>query len=118
MHFWAGRLESGLRFVGEVPWKLSSLANNYKAGFISAISGIELAPGWLKCFQVAWFIGFLGGGLVYYVICLISPPPGRPYVRELFGNEHREILDGVAETGSDTPSDHEKAVVTSSTKNV
>lgn len=24
-------------------------------------------------------IGFLGGGVVYWIICLISPPPGKPY---------------------------------------
>jgi nucleobase:cation symporter-1, NCS1 family len=93
-------------------------ANTSKAGFVQAISGRKLAPGWLKCFQAAWFIGFLGGGLVYYVICLISPPPGRPYVRELFGNEHNEVIDGMADSGPDTASDPEKSRVAASSKDV
>lgn len=83
------------------------LTNSFPAGFVVAISGIDLSPGWLKCFQAAWFIGFLGGGLVYFVVCLISPPPGRPYVRELFGNEY---VEGVETDGSGEamPSDVEK----------
>jgi hypothetical protein len=55
---------------------------------------------------------------VYYVICLISPPPGRPYVRELFGNEHSEVIDGMADSGPDTGSDPEKSGVASSLKDV
>lgn len=60
----------------------------------------------------------LGGGLVYYVICLISPPPGRPYVRELLGNEHNEVIDGMADSGPDTASDPEKSRVAASSKDV
>ena len=62
-------------------------------------------PAWLKLFQCAWFIGFLGGGLVYYLICLAFPPPGRPFVRESFGNETGEMTDGIksADSGFVTP---------------
>ncbi|KAE9364699.1 hypothetical protein N431DRAFT_550142 [Stipitochalara longipes BDJ] len=87
-------------------------------GFVQAISRKILAPGWLKCFQAAWFIGFLGGGLVYYLICLISPPPGRPYARERFGNEHNQVIDGVDERGGDIANDPEKSRVASSLKDI
>lgn len=71
-----------------------------------AISGKKLATAWLDCFQAAWFIGFLGGGLVYLTVCLISPPPGRPYVREAFGNEGHDIINGVAsESDLESPPD-------------
>lgn len=60
---------------------------------------------WLRCFQAAWFIGFLGGGVVYYLICLVSPPPGRPYVREAFGNENGDLIDGIDGDGTDIPND-------------
>jgi hypothetical protein len=28
---------------------------------------------------VTWIIGFCGAAAVYYAICLVSPPPGKPY---------------------------------------
>lgn len=43
-------------------------------------------------FQTAWFIGFLGGGLVYFLITWQFPPPGKPYVMELFGNEDEGMV--------------------------
>lgn len=87
-------------------------------GFVVAIGGAKLAPGWLKCFQAAWFIGFLGGGLVYLVACLVSPPPGKPYVREAFGNEGHEVINGVSDSSSETPHDVEKSVVNPSLKSM
>jgi hypothetical protein len=71
---------------------------------------------WLRLFQAAWFIGFLGSAIVYFLVSTISPPPGRPYVSELFGNEHGGIIDG--ETPSDvyTPAGSEKANVSPSLK--
>lgn len=57
---------------------------------------------------------------MYLVICLVSPPPGKPYVRELFGNEYREgeVVDGVErdESGVMTPRDVEKEGVESELK--
>jgi len=117
-HFLAGHLGFGLLSVSYLPTCSELHTNDRKAGFVQAISGKVLAPGWLKCFQAAWFIGFLGGGLVYYAICLISPPPGRPYVRELFGNEHSQVIDGVADSGTDMASDPEKSRIASSLKDV
>lgn len=60
-----------------------------------------MKPVWLKLFQAAFFIGFGGGGLCYYVVCLISPPPGRPYAKELFGNEHETVIEGVIKINGD-----------------
>jgi NCS1 family nucleobase:cation symporter-1 len=50
-------------------------------------------------FQVTWFVGFLGGGLVYYLICLVFPPAGAPYekVYGMYGNaeiDTEEVLVG------------------------
>lgn len=57
---------------------------------------------------------------MYSVICMVSPPPGKPYVKELFGNEYREgeIVDGVARDGGGvvTPRDVEKEGVESGLK--
>jgi hypothetical protein len=51
---------------------------------------------------------------------MVSPPPGKPYVKELFGNEYREgeIVDGVARDGGGvvTPRDVEKEGVESGLK--
>ncbi|KAH6677713.1 permease for cytosine/purines, uracil, thiamine, allantoin-domain-containing protein [Halenospora varia] len=88
-------------------------------GFIVAIGGWKTTNGsWLKLFQAAWFIGFLGGGLVYYAVCLITPPVGRPYFKEYFGNEHHEVIDGFPESNSgvDTPQDVEKETAVTSLK--
>lgn len=49
------------------------------AGFIAATGTIEVSTGWERCFSVTWIIGFCGAGAVYYCICLLSPPPGKPY---------------------------------------
>ena len=51
-----------------------------------------MAEGWTRTFQVTWFVGYLGGGLVYTLLCLVFPPPGKPYVDE---PEHLGILNGV-----------------------
>jgi NCS1 family nucleobase:cation symporter-1 len=59
------------------------------AGFIAAITKQKMALGWTRTFQVTWIVGFMGGGFAYYIITLISPPPGNPYVTEL--------IDGVVE---------------------
>jgi NCS1 family nucleobase:cation symporter-1 len=88
------------------------LTKKSSAGFVVAIGGAKLAPGWLKCFQAAWFIGFLGGGLVYLVITLISPPPGKPYLREPFGNEgNHDVIQGVSDSASEVPADVEKSAI-------
>jgi len=48
---------------------------------------------------------------MYYLICLVFPPPGKPYVRELFGNEFEGgIIDGKESnsgSGAVTPRDIE-----------
>lgn len=54
--------------------------------------------------------------MVYYIVCLISPPPGRPYVEELFGNE-QTIIEGTSPSGTETPDDVEKSSVINSPKN-
>ena len=55
---------------------------------------------------------------MYYIICIIAPPPGKPYVKELFGNEYNDVIDGQVESGGETSSDHEKFGIASSLKNV
>ncbi|KAF2001592.1 hypothetical protein P154DRAFT_489970 [Amniculicola lignicola CBS 123094] len=63
-------------------------------GFISGTAGIVVAKGWTRTFQVSWIVGFLGGGLVYYLLCLISPPPGKPY-EDVNWHGQQEAIDGV-----------------------
>ena len=46
------------------------------------MGGAEVSIGWSRAFDLSWIIGFCGGSLVYYTLCLISPPPGAPYVSE------------------------------------
>jgi hypothetical protein len=87
------------------------------AGFLIATGGIKSDnPAWLRLFQTAWFIGFLGAALVYYVVALISPPPGNPYDSELFGNEQDGFLEGHSPSGVDTPTDLEKTSISPSFK--
>ncbi|KAH9885728.1 permease for cytosine/purines, uracil, thiamine, allantoin-domain-containing protein [Xylariomycetidae sp. FL2044] len=71
----------GLNWRAFAAWTLVVWASF--PGFISAMTGRDLGQGWTRTFQVTWVVGFMGGGLVYYLACLISPPPGKPYVTEL-----------------------------------
>ncbi|KAK3045274.1 hypothetical protein LTS18_014141, partial [Coniosporium uncinatum] len=87
-------------------------------GFFVATGSAKLSPEWLRLFQTAWFIGFLGGGLVYLLLCLVSPPPGKPYQRVPFGNEGGSIIEGYPPSGTDTPTDVEKTNVVPSLKAV
>ncbi|KAI0473054.1 permease for cytosine/purines, uracil, thiamine, allantoin-domain-containing protein [Xylariaceae sp. FL0804] len=53
-------------------------------GFIASMTGRDFGTGWTRTFEVTWIVGFMGGGLVYWLLCTASPPPGgRPYVKEL-----------------------------------
>ena len=70
-------------------------------GFIAKTSGSTVAVGWLNTFNVSWIVGFMGGGTVYYILCLIFPPPGKPYVSEHFISEDTEGIDGLEVASSD-----------------
>jgi NCS1 family nucleobase:cation symporter-1 len=95
----------------------TSLLTCITAGFIVATGGAKLDnPAYLRLFQTAWFIGFLGSALIYYLVCLISPPPGHPYKIELFGNEHEGVIEGKSPSGANTPTDVEKASIALSLK--
>lgn len=80
-------------------------------GFIAGTTGGETALGWRRTFQVSWVVGFMGGGFVYYIICLVFPPPGKPYESMLLEADDRTI-DGVSmegDSGSAEAMDVEKA---------
>ncbi|KAH8883611.1 hypothetical protein GQ53DRAFT_846802 [Thozetella sp. PMI_491] len=72
-------------------------------GFVVAMGGATgLDIGWTRAFQVTWITGFCGGALVYYLICLISPPPGKPYILEyLEGYEPTTVVEGFSEKSVD-----------------
>lgn len=55
------------------------LTNHTLAGFIAATGAIDVSINWQRCFSVTWIIGFFGGAAVYYAICIVAPPPGKPY---------------------------------------
>jgi hypothetical protein len=67
---------------------------HHSAGFIVAMTGISLNIGWTRTFQVTWIVGYCGGGFVYWLICLVSPPPGKPYVLEHM-HVDEEVVEGV-----------------------
>lgn len=69
------------------------------------MTGDDISIGWQRAFKLSWVIGFCGGGLAYWVFCLISPPPGNPYVVELLDAE--DAIDGIS-----MPSDVEIAAST------
>lgn len=56
------------------------------------MSGSEVALGWQRVFKLSWVVGFLGGALVYWLISLVSPPPGGPYVVEYL--EPTAVIEG------------------------
>jgi nucleobase:cation symporter-1, NCS1 family len=64
------------------------------AGFIAATGAIQVSVGWQNCFDVTWIIGFCGAATVYYIICLISPPPGKPYRTVYMDATSDTILEG------------------------
>lgn len=101
----------GLNWRAFTAWTLAVFPSF--PGFVVACGGATLAPYWLRIFQAAWFVGFLGGGSVYLIVCLISPPPGKPYITEYFGNEGHggaNVIDGRDGSGYATP-DVEKTQV-------
>jgi NCS1 family nucleobase:cation symporter-1 len=86
---------------------------------VVATGGAILAPSWLKLFQAAWFIGFLGGGLVYYLVCLVSPPPGgKPYDRVPFDNDMGSVIEGHSDSTASNAEDIEKESAATSFKAV
>lgn len=66
------------------------------------MTGKDYGVGWTRTFQVTWIVGFCGSGLVYYLICLVSPPPGAPYVLELMGGHSEPIIEGQSVSEEDT----------------
>lgn len=58
------------------------------------MTGKDFGLGWTRAFQVTWIIGFCGSSLVYYLICLISPPPGAPYVMEYLDSHVDPTIEG------------------------
>ena len=44
----------------------------------------------------------MGGGFLYWVLCLISPPPGKPYQKVLMGED---VIDGEISPTLDTGSE-------------
>lgn len=85
----------------------TAIANNLHttAGFVAAMTGDDISIGWQRAFKLSWVIGFCGGGLAYWVFCLVSPPPGSPYVVELLDMD--DAIDGIS-----MPSDVEVAAST------
>ncbi|KAK5173986.1 uncharacterized protein LTR77_001065 [Saxophila tyrrhenica] len=68
---------SGLNWRAFLAWTLAVWPSF--PGFIAATGAITVNVGWERCFSITWLIGFCGGAFVYYVVCLIAPPPGKPY---------------------------------------
>ncbi|KAI1340159.1 hypothetical protein F5Y15DRAFT_50141 [Xylariaceae sp. FL0016] len=82
----------GLNWRAFASWSLTVWASF--PGFIAAMTGRDFGEGWTKTFQVTWIVGFMGAGLVYYLICLISPPPGKPYVAEYLDHITEVAIEG------------------------
>jgi NCS1 family nucleobase:cation symporter-1 len=72
-------------------------------GFISGTTGKKVALGWTRTFQVSWIVGFMGGALVYWLMCLISPPPGSPHESVALESEDT-MIDGIAQTDTSSAS--------------
>jgi NCS1 family nucleobase:cation symporter-1 len=67
-------------------------------GFVSGVAGSKVALGWTRAFQVSWIIGFAGGAFIYYIICLISHPPGNPY-ESVHLHADDAVIDGLEVSG-------------------
>ena len=91
---------AGLNWRAFLAWALGIFPSF--PGFVVATGGASLPIYWLRMFQTAWFIGFLRGGLVYFLITKQFPPPGKPYVTELFGNEDDGMVIDSKQAGSDS----------------
>ncbi|KAH8678271.1 permease for cytosine/purines, uracil, thiamine, allantoin-domain-containing protein [Xylariales sp. PMI_506] len=69
-------------------------------GFLVAMGGVKgLDVAWTRLFQVTWITGFCGGALVYFLICLVFPPPGKPYALEYL--EGPDVLEGFPVNSAD-----------------
>lgn len=68
---------------------------NFKAGFVAAMGGATVSYSWSRVFDLSWIVGFVGGSVIYWLLTLISPPPGAPYVVELMDDSHGDIIGGV-----------------------
>ncbi len=79
------------------------------------MGGATVSLPWSRIFSLSWIVGFVGGSVIYYILCKISPPPGAPYVTEYLDMVPADdIISGVPEviadgdTGTITPTSHEK----------
>ncbi|KAK9421706.1 hypothetical protein SUNI508_05636 [Seiridium unicorne] len=91
---------AGLNWRAFAAWIITVWASF--PGFIAAMNGKDYGAGWTRTFQVTWIVGFCGSGLVYYLVCLVSPPPGAPYVLELLDEQSEPAIEGQSVSEDET----------------
>ncbi|KAK6078180.1 NCS1 nucleoside transporter [Seiridium cupressi] len=91
---------AGLNWRAFAAWIITVWASF--PGFIAAMNGKDYGAGWTRTFQVTWIVGFCGSGLVYYLVCLVSPPPGAPYVLELLDEQSQPAIEGQSVSEDET----------------
>ncbi|KAI1840595.1 hypothetical protein JX265_010265 [Neoarthrinium moseri] len=91
---------AGLNWRAFASWSLTIWASF--PGFVAAMNGKDYGIGWTRTFQVTWIVGFCGSGVLYYLICLVSPPPGAPYILQYLDEDPEPAIEGqsVSEEGA------------------
>lgn len=93
---WTLAVWPSFRKSGGGPPVVTACANYSQAGFIASTGAVKVSTGWDRCFSVTWLIGFCGAAVLYYVICHLAPPPGKPYETVLMENSMGDHLSGVS----------------------
>ncbi|KAH9886805.1 NCS1 family nucleobase:cation symporter-1 [Xylariomycetidae sp. FL2044] len=93
---------AAVAFIGSFVWSMP--------GFVCTLSGDDIAKGWIRIYQLTYFVGLLSAGLIYYLCCKISPPDGKD-IMETMGEAVIEGLVAGREGASATESDVEEQKV-------
>jgi NCS1 family nucleobase:cation symporter-1 len=62
-------------------------------GLVAACGGFKIAVGWIRIYDIAYFIGMFLGSVVYLIICQFWPPEGLGIQEEL---DEGRVIEGVS----------------------
>ncbi|KAE9963979.1 hypothetical protein BLS_008768 [Venturia inaequalis] len=67
-------------FTGGINWRafVAYILAMWPAlpGFVNATGGVEVDVVWRRFYQISFFFGYLVAGGLYWIFCVVSPPPG------------------------------------------
>lgn len=86
-------------FTGGINWRafVAYILAMWPAlpGFVNATGGVEVDVVWRRFYQISFFFGYLVAGGLYWVFCIVSPPPGIGVQVDFDVDGRALVIDGV-----------------------